>query len=103
MSELEICPVCKQGHLYPENRAGVDLESKHPFRETSSMRDLICDYCGHKQKNAGLKEYGGPATEIVSGVVTKADPEEKLFACDCGASFKTDEELLKHHQSEHGK
>ncbi|CAN5641471.1 hypothetical protein BH18THE1_BH18THE1_22600 [soil metagenome] len=103
MSELEICPVCKQGHLYLESRAGDDLESKHPFRETSSMRDLICDYCGHKQKNAGLKEYGGPETGIVSGVIPKADPEEKLFACDCGASFKTDEELLKHHQSEHGK
>jgi hypothetical protein len=75
---------------------------KGDFRETAVMRDLLCDYCGHKQKNAGLKEYGGPETEIVSGVVTKADPEEKLFACDCGASFKTDVELLKHHQSEHG-
>ena len=28
--------------------------------------------------------------------------EEKLFTCDCGASFKTDQELLEHHQSEHG-
>jgi uncharacterized UPF0160 family protein len=28
--------------------------------------------------------------------------EEKLFTCDCGASFKTDKELLEHHQSEHG-
>ncbi|MDW0236226.1 MAG: hypothetical protein QOA08_07620 [Nitrososphaeraceae archaeon] len=45
--------------------------------ETASMRDLICDHCGHRQKNAQLKEYGGPATEIVSGVVTKADPEDK--------------------------
>ena len=41
------------------------------------MRDLICDHCGRRQKNAELKEYGGPATEIVSGVVTKADPEDK--------------------------
>jgi uncharacterized UPF0160 family protein len=28
--------------------------------------------------------------------------EEKLFTCDCGASFKTDQELHEHHQSEHG-
>jgi hypothetical protein len=35
MSELEICPVCKQGHLYPEGRAGVDREAKGDFRETS--------------------------------------------------------------------
>jgi len=41
------------------------------------MRDLICEHCGHRQKNEELKEYGGPATEIVSGVVTKADPEDK--------------------------
>jgi len=45
--------------------------------ETASMRDLICDHCGHKQKNAKLNEYGEPTTEIVSGVVTKADPEDK--------------------------
>ena len=58
-------------------KAGLDLEIKGDFRETASMRDLICDHCGHRQKNAQLKEYGGPATEIVSGVVTKADPEDK--------------------------
>ncbi|HEX5920349.1 MAG TPA: hypothetical protein VFY55_01060 [Nitrososphaeraceae archaeon] len=28
--------------------------------------------------------------------------EEKMFTCDCGASFKTDQELLEHHQNEHG-
>jgi hypothetical protein len=28
--------------------------------------------------------------------------EEKLFTCGCGASFKTDQELHEHHQSEHG-
>jgi hypothetical protein len=28
--------------------------------------------------------------------------EEKLFTCDCDASFKTDQELHEHHQSEHG-
>jgi len=29
------------------------------------------------KRTQNLKEYGGPATEIVSGVVTKADPEDK--------------------------
>jgi hypothetical protein len=28
--------------------------------------------------------------------------KEKLFTCDCGASFKTDQELLEHHKNEHG-
>jgi uncharacterized UPF0160 family protein len=28
--------------------------------------------------------------------------EEKQFRCDCGASFKTDQELHEHHQTEHG-
>jgi len=28
--------------------------------------------------------------------------EEKLFTCDCGATFKTDTELQEHHQSKHG-
>jgi hypothetical protein len=27
--------------------------------------------------------------------------EEKMFRCDCGASFKTDAELFEHHKSEH--
>jgi uncharacterized UPF0160 family protein len=27
--------------------------------------------------------------------------EEKLFACDCGASFQTDKELHDHHRREH--
>ena len=27
--------------------------------------------------------------------------EEKMFTCDCGASFKTDQELNEHHQTEH--
>ena len=75
--DFELCPKCKQGHLYPESRAGVDLEAKGDFRVTTGMRDLICELCGHRQKNEELKEYGGPVTEIVSGVVTKADPEDK--------------------------
>jgi hypothetical protein len=29
--------------------------------------------------------------------------EEKQFTCDCGASFKTDQELDEHHQIEHGR
>ena len=86
--DFELCPKCKQGHLYPEGRAGVDLEGKGDFRETASMRDLICDHCGRRQKNAELKEYGGPATEIVSGVVTKADPRRQTD------SFKVPFQLL---------
>jgi hypothetical protein len=27
--------------------------------------------------------------------------EDKLFACDCGASFKTNEELHEHHKRDH--
>jgi hypothetical protein len=27
---------------------------------------------------------------------------EKLYKCECGASFETDAELNEHHQSEHG-
>jgi len=46
--DFELCPKCKQGHLYPEGRAGVDLEAKGDFRETASMRDLICDHCGRR-------------------------------------------------------
>jgi hypothetical protein len=42
---------------------------------------------------------------MLSGTVTKQNQggvEEKLFTCDCSASFKTDKELHEHHQSEHG-
>jgi len=43
--------------------------------------------------------------DLLSGTVTKPNQdygEEKMFTCNCGASFKTDEELFKHHQSELG-
>ena len=35
--DFELCPKCKQGHLYPEGRAGVDLEAKGDFRETACL------------------------------------------------------------------
>jgi len=39
MSEdFELCPKCKQGHLYPESRAGVDLEAKGDFRDCQYAR-----------------------------------------------------------------
>ena len=105
MSEnFGLCPECKQGHLNPKGRVNVGSTIPGEIRDKDSVRELVCDNCGHKQTNVDLnEEYGRPPTEIVSGVVTKADPEEKLFTCDCGASFKTDQELFEHHQSEHGK
>ncbi|MDP9305266.1 MAG: hypothetical protein M3O68_02850 [Thermoproteota archaeon] len=104
MSEWgELCPKCNKGHLYPEGRRGIDGEIEGKLRDTARAMDLLCDVCGHKQKARKMTEYDKPPTEIVSGIVTKADPEEKLFTCDCGASFKTDQELFEHHQSEHGK
>jgi len=29
--------------------------------------------------------------------------EEKMYTCECGASFKTDRELFEHHKNEHQK
>jgi hypothetical protein len=34
-------------------------------------------WCGHKQKNAALNEYGLPASDLLSGTATKANSEEK--------------------------
>ena len=104
MSEkLELCPACKQGHLKPAGRVNVGSTTPGEIRNKDSMRDLECDYCGHKQKNAVLHEEHEGVGEKLSDTVTKANTEEKgeekLFTCDCGASFKTDQELHKHHQS----
>lgn len=107
MSEnLELCPKCKQGYLRDTGDTATKGEIEPPFRQTGSMRERICDHCGHRQIDQYLNEYGQPVSDLLSGTVTKPnqdDGEEKMFTCDCGASFKTDEELFKHHQSEHGR
>ena len=79
MSEnLELCPKCKQGHLRDTGDAAVKVEIQPPFRQTgSSMRERICDQCGHTQIDQYLNEYGEPAGDVLSGTATKATPEQK--------------------------
>jgi DNA-directed RNA polymerase subunit M/transcription elongation factor TFIIS len=46
MSEnLELCPECKEGHLYPVVTARVSAEAK-------GIRNYECAICGHKQIGA---------------------------------------------------
>ena len=47
VSGLELCPICKKGHLYP-----VVTASTSPGRETGPIGDYECAICGHKQKAA---------------------------------------------------
>ncbi|MGH9972758.1 MAG: hypothetical protein ACRD93_02535 [Nitrososphaeraceae archaeon] len=78
MSEnLELCPVCKQGHLRDTGDAAIKGEIEPPFRETASMRERICDHCGHRQIDQYLNEYGQPVSDQLSGTTTKANPEDK--------------------------
>ena len=54
----------------------------------------------------GLRSREVNSWDLLCGTVTKPNQdygEEKMFTCDCGASFKTDEELFKDPQSEHGR
>jgi len=79
MSEnLELCLKCKQGHLRDTDDAAVKVEIQPPFRQSgSSMRERICDHCGHRQIDQYLDEYGQPASDLLSGTATKANPEQK--------------------------
>ena len=80
MSEnLQLCPECKKGHLLRySSDAAVKVEKKPPLRQTgSSMKERICDHCGHIQIDQYLNEYGEPASDLLSGTPTKASPEEK--------------------------
>ena len=79
MSEnLELCPKCKEGHLRDAGGVTIKREIEPPLRQTGSiMREQICDQCGHRQIDEKLEEHRQPPTEILSGVVTKADPEDK--------------------------
>jgi hypothetical protein len=79
MSEnLELCPKCKQGHLRDTGDAAVKVEIQPPFRQPgSSMRERICDHCGHRQIDQYLNEYGEAASDLLSGRATKANQEDK--------------------------
>ena len=79
MSEnLELCPKCKQGHLIDSGDTDIKVEIKPPLRQPgSTMRERICDYCGHRQIDQYVSEYGEPASDLLSGTGTKANPEEK--------------------------
>jgi C4-type Zn-finger protein len=79
MSEnLELCPKCKQGHLRDTHDTAVKVEIQPPFRQTgSSTRQRICDYCGHRQIDQYLNEYGEPASDLLSGTAIKPNPEGK--------------------------
>src|SRR5206468_12437883 len=78
MSEnLELCPKCKQGHLRDAGGVTIKREIEPPFRQTGSMRERICDQCGHRQIDQYLNEYGEPESDLLSGTATKANPEEK--------------------------
>jgi C4-type Zn-finger protein len=79
MSEnLELCPKCKQGHVTDTGDSTVKGEIEPPLRETgSSMRERICDHCGHRQIDQYLNEYREPASDLLRGTAPKANPEEK--------------------------
>jgi len=82
LSELELCKVCKKGHLRPTGEATVSGEVKEPFRETDTEREVECDNpeCATNQTNYGRNMY---EPEIVSGEslegkVTSAADLEKM-------------------------
>ncbi|TLX86783.1 MAG: hypothetical protein E6K97_10440 [Thaumarchaeota archaeon] len=78
MSEnLESCPKCKQGHLRDAGGVTIKREIEPPFTQTGSMRERICDQCGHREIDQYLDEYGEPASDLLGGTPTKANPEEK--------------------------
>jgi C4-type Zn-finger protein len=78
MSEnLQLCPVCKQGHLRDAGGVTIKREIDPPFRQTGSMRERICDRCGHRQIDQYLDEYAEPASDKLSGTTPNASPEGK--------------------------
>jgi C4-type Zn-finger protein len=78
MSEnLGLCPKCKEGHLRDAGGVIIKREIEPPFRQTGSMRERICDQCGHRQIDQYLNEYGEPASELLGGTPTKANPKDK--------------------------
>ena len=77
MSELELCPKCKKGHLIGAGGVTIKREIEQPFTQTGSIRERICDQCGHRQVNDALKEHAEPASDSVTPTVTRIDPEDK--------------------------
>jgi hypothetical protein len=79
MSEnLQLCPECKYGHLRDTDHTAVKVEIKPSLRQPgSTMRERICDHCGHRQIDQYLNEYGEQASDLLGGTTTKANPEEK--------------------------
>jgi hypothetical protein len=76
MSEkLDLCLACKQGRLRYTGDDVVIGDIKELFQKTATMRVRICDHCGHKQVDHYLDEYGEPASDLLSGKVTKANPD----------------------------
>ncbi len=77
MSELELCPACKQGHLIGAGGVTIKREIEPPFTQTGSIRERICDQCGHREVNDPLKEHAESASDKVTGRVIRIDPEDK--------------------------
>lgn len=50
-SELELCPKCLKGHFVPTPESAREVD---PFRQTGSLRILVCDFCGTRKANTGL-------------------------------------------------
>lgn len=79
MSEnLELCPKCKKGHLKNIGDDAILGEPISPFQESGIMRPRICDNCGHRQIDQYLNEYGEPASDTLSGSVTRISREDKI-------------------------
>lgn len=52
-SELELCPKCLKGHLRPTPESVREVD---PFRQTGSLRILVCDFCGMRKANGGVSQ-----------------------------------------------
>jgi C4-type Zn-finger protein len=78
MSELDLCPKCKQGHLRDSGGVTIKREIEPPFTQTGSIRERICNQCGHRQVDDRLKEYAEPSSDKAPGTVTRIDPQDKI-------------------------
>ena len=65
-SELELCPKCLKGHLRPTPESAREVD---PFRQTGSLRILVCDFCGMRNESflslsPGEKHWHGATSTI---------------------------------------